>query len=284
MATPDLPSDSSDGVPTDPHVISDGNIQENVLPSSVPKLHLRRPHPLVDRMLHKTPVEKDRWGYAIRPEPKQIAVHVSKPQQRVALIVMDRLFKHLEAQGLEVKIVESYNHNGTYAIRGRDMVALSLAESYKNVAHEPTTKELKEKERNSYFKIPKWDSVPTGVLTLSPGGVVDASSEEAIGQLVVKAAADIVAQLDQEQQNREEREARQREEAKRQHDAEAEKSRVTALHKAADDLHRYRLLMDYIAEVRRFGQVPANQRKEGQTLEQWLQWAEWQARILHPLG
>ena len=43
-------------------------------------------------------------------------------------------------------------------------------------------------------------------------------------------------------------------------------------------------MMDYIEEVRRFGRVPDNQRKEGQSLEEWLKWAESRARQLHPLG
>jgi len=42
--------------------------------------------------------------------------------------------------------------------------------------------------------------------------------------------------------------------------------------------------MEYIEEVRRFGRVPDNQRKEGQSLEEWIRWAEWRARQIHPLG
>jgi hypothetical protein len=42
--------------------------------------------------------------------------------------------------------------------------------------------------------------------------------------------------------------------------------------------------MAYIEEVRRFGRVPADQWKEGQSLEEWLAWANWRARQLHPLG
>ena len=60
--------------------------------------------------------------------------------------------------------------------------------------------------------------------------------------------------------------------------------RFEALHKAAAEIHRYRLLMDYIAEVRRFGRVPPDRKREGQTLEEWLRWADWQARQIHPIG
>jgi hypothetical protein len=54
--------------------------------------------------------------------------------------------------------------------------------------------------------------------------------------------------------------------------------------KAADALRQYRIMMEYIEEVRRFGRIPDDQRREDQTLDDWLRWAEWQARRVHPLG
>lgn len=263
--------------------------EENSIPTGTgnigpaAKLRLRQPHPLVERLLNRTPPEKDRFGFPLRPEPRQIDVHVSKTQQRTALIVMDRFFKRLEAEGLEIALLEG-QESGTYAVRGRDKTRISLGERYRDVEHIPTAKELKEKEQRPYTRIPKWDSVATGTIALSPGGVVDASSEEAITQLVTKAVTDVVACLDKARLERERQEERQHQEWARQREVDAEKSRVTALHKATESLHRYRLMMDYIEEVRRFGEVPPDQRKEGQSLDDWLHWAEWQARIIHPLG
>ena len=59
---------------------------------------------------------------------------------------------------------------------------------------------------------------------------------------------------------------------------------MEAMCKAAAALHQYRLLTDYIEEVCRFGRVPDNQLRDGQTLEEWLTWAAWQAQWVHPLG
>jgi hypothetical protein len=59
---------------------------------------------------------------------------------------------------------------------------------------------------------------------------------------------------------------------------------VEALLKAAAALREYRVVTGYIEEVRRFGRVPDDQRREGQTLDDWLAWAEAQAQQVHPLG
>ncbi len=45
--------------------------------------------------------------------------------------------------------------------------------------------ELRHKEAHKYSaRIPKYDSVPTGVLWLTRGGIVDLSSEEALASLI----------------------------------------------------------------------------------------------------
>jgi hypothetical protein len=113
---------------------------------------------------------------------------------------------------------------------------------------------------------------------------VDLSGEDAIKKLIEKAVADIEDSIAAARIRREAEEERQRKEWARQHAEQEEKSRVEALGKAAKSLHEYRLLMEYIEEVRRFGRVPDNQRKEGQTLEEWVRRAEWRARQIHPLG
>lgn len=63
-----------------------------------------------------------------------------------------------------------------------------------------------------------------------------------------------------------------------------EKQRVEAMIKAATALREYRIVTDYIEEVRRFGRVPDDQRREGQTLDDWPAWAEAHAQEIHPLG
>ena len=161
-------------------------------------------------------------------------------------------------------------------MRGRDKVRLQVTEEQKKVPHEPTAKELREKEAYPHSRrIPKFDAVPTGKLTLVPGGVIDLSSEEALGQLIEKATRDVLQLLDEEQRRRELEEAEQRRAWEKQQREQNEKARVDALYKAAAEFRQYRDLMEYIEEVRRFGKAPANQRQEGQSLEEWLKWAEW---------
>lgn len=63
-----------------------------------------------------------------------------------------------------------------------------------------------------------------------------------------------------------------------------ERRRVEVMHMAADALHQYRLSTDYIEEARRSGWAPSDQLREGQTLEEWLEWVRGPARRVHPLG
>lgn len=293
MGTPENLSE-----PTAPAPAADGAPQPPTAPPAEPateKLRLTKPHPLIQRMLEKEPPKPETHGYYRQlPSRPEVDVRVSKGQRRSALIVMDRLFKNLEARGLKVEVSEGHGYGsgdryeaGTYATSagGRDRARLSISEEYKKVPHVPTAKELRDKERDKYGPaIPKYDDVPTGKLTLSPGGVVDLSTEAALGRVAEKAALEVMSALDRLKVEREAREEAQRREYCRQQEESAEKARVEALHKASAAMHRYRELMDYIAEVRRFGRVPADQKREGQTLEEWLRWAEWQARIIHPLG
>lgn len=253
---------------------------------SPPKLRLTRPHPLIQRTIDSK-VEKDAWGNERRPSWPGVDVRVSKPMKRSALIVLDRLFKALEKRDVEVSVlVGGYNATGTYAIRNRqDKVQIYLSEAYKKVPHIPTAKELRDQQESPYScRIPKHDSVPTGKLSLVPGGVVDLTSEETLSALVAKATDDILRQLEQERERREAAELARSREWERQRREQEEKARVESLHKAAAAFRRYREMMDYIEEVRRFGRVPENQRIEGQSLDDWLGWAEWQARMIHPIG
>lgn len=249
------------------------------------KLRLTKPHPLIRKTQEMEQRRKrDEWAYLSRDPWPGVASSVSKGRKRVALAVMDRLFKALEAEELTVDLRDGPPRHGVYAIDGQDKIPLDITEEHCEVPHEPTQQELKRKERDPYYRIPKRDVVPTGQLILSPGGRVDLSSQEALDVVLAKAVAEVKQQLDEARARREAEAQRREEEWRRQEEQRAEKARVEALHQAAKDLHQYRLLMDYIEEVRRFGRVPDDQRKEGQSLEEWIRWAEWKARCIHPLG
>lgn len=247
------------------------------------KPRLIRPHPLVQntRQRVETP---DPYGRPSSSERQRLDVQVSKHMCKPALVVMDRLIKALEGEGLRVEVTEDHHGRGTYACDGRDRAPLSISERTRRVEHVSTDKELREKERYSRTRIPKWDDLYTGELELSPGGRVDLSSDEAIDLLVRKAVVDIVELIGKARKRRETEEAERRREWERQQAIAAEKERVEALRKAAAALREYCVLTDYIEEVRRFGRVPDDQRREGQTLEEWLAWAEAQAQRIHPLG
>lgn len=213
---------------------------------------------------------------------------MSKGAKRNALIVLDRLFKALEKRGIEINVIEGgrYDANGTFAVRDHyDKVQIYVTEDNKKVPRSPTTAELRYKEEHPYSaRIPKYDSVPTGVLRLTPGGVIDLSSEETLAKLIDKASDEVSQTLDEAAIHRKAAEAERRREMRRETEQREEKARAEALIEAAAAFRRYRDMMDYIEEVRRFGSAPDNQRKEGQSLDEWLKWAEWRARCMHPLG
>jgi hypothetical protein len=268
---------------------SDQGTDEGPRGRETPKLRLTKPHPLIRRTLDQKPV-KDSFGSIRQPDWPGVDARVSNGEKRNALIVLDRLFKALEKIDVRVEVVQ-HDHRygekgrGTYAQRGRDKTPMYVTEEYTKVPHVPTAKELREADKYPVLsKVPKWDSVPTGKLTLVPGGVVDLSSEEALAQLIAKAVEEIVQHLDRERSQRKAAEEARNREYQRQKAEQEEKTRVESLYKASDSLHRYRLLMAYIEEVRRFGRVPEDQRRDGQTLEEWIRWAKWRARMIHPLG
>lgn len=247
------------------------------------KPRLSRPH----RLIQNTRASAggcDRYGRLLPNDPKGVDVRVSKPMFKAALVVMDRFIKGLEARVLKVDVTDDWQGRGTFVYDERDRVSLHIEEKRRRVQHVPTAKELREKEQYPSTRIPKWDDVPTGELVLVPGGLVDLSSDQAINQLVGNAVADVIEQLARARRDRETKEAAQRREWERRQREQEEKQRVGALFEAAEALRQYRNLTDYIEEVRRFGRVPDPQRREGQTLDEWLTWAQVQAQGIHPLG
>jgi hypothetical protein len=246
------------------------------------KLSLKMPHVLIKRMLEPAP-KPDAYGYVRQNAAPGVDVRVSKLQRKLALIIMDRLFKTVEQRGWTVEI-ETYQGHGTFVIDGRDRAQVWIEEKQRQVEHVPTPKELKQKETWPHTRLPKWDKVYTGELVLHPGGPVDATTDRSVSVLIAKAIADLQNQLARARQGRETEEARRNEESRQERARQQEKARLESFHNAARALHDYRVAVDYIEEVRRFGRVPQDQRREGQSLDQWLEWAERQARRSHPLG
>lgn len=248
------------------------------------KLRLTRPHPLISRTKYKND-PKNHQGHSLANDPDGVDVRVSRGQFRSALIIMDRLLKALEKQEFTIRLDTSYNSRGTYVYSGHyDKCQIYIQEEHRRVDHVLTARERAEKARYSFFSAPTWDFLPIGKLTLHPGGAVDLATEEALDDLIQRAVGEVIATIARATKERKEREAAQHKEFERQQREQEEKARSDAFYKSADALHRYRLLMEYIEEVRRFGRAPSNQLRDGQTLEEWLQWAQDKARSIHPLG
>jgi len=226
----------------------------------------------------------DSYGNPIRNQPAKLDVRVSKSTLKPALVVMDRFIKALEAHEFSIGIVEDYHRRGTYAVDGRDQVQIYIQEHNKRVEHVPTAGELREKEKYEWTRIPKWDEVPTGELVLVPGGVVDLASDDAINQLVAKAVADVVEQLDVVRKKRLVAEEAYKLECQKRMQIEDERKRVEAVFNAAEALRKYRIFTEYVAEVRRYGLVPGGQCRKDQSFDQWLEWADAEAKRMHPLG
>src|SRR5271170_4152841 len=111
--------------------------EERTATEGSPKLNLRNPHALIRRTLDLK-IEKDQYGYERRPTWPGVDVRVSKGVKRNALIVLDRLFKALEAQGIQASIVNdnyNYNGNGTFAMREQDKVHIYVLEENEKIPH-----------------------------------------------------------------------------------------------------------------------------------------------------
>jgi len=266
-----------------PNQYADAPVTEPDTADTPIKLRLIHPHVLISKAIARND-SKNNSAYAESNYYDNVDVRVSRTSFRLALAVMDRLFKALEQRELSISNGHDYHSRGTYACSGHhDKCPLYIEEVYRQVAHVPTAKEQADQTRFS-TRIPKWDSVPTGKLTLHPGGAVDLTSQQAFDNLIQRAVDEVMKVIERARDERQKREAVQREQAERQRREDEEKKRVEAFYKSADALHRYRLTLEFIEEVRRFGRVPANQLRPGQTMEEWLEWAHARAREIHPLG
>src|SRR5262245_21433034 len=114
---------------------------------------LTKPHRLIQNTQAET-TTRDAYGHPIRNAPKGVDLRVSKAMFKMALIVMDRFMKALEARDLKVEVSQDQNARGTFACDGRDRVQLHIQEETKRIEHVPTAKEIRNKEQFSW-RIPK---------------------------------------------------------------------------------------------------------------------------------
>jgi hypothetical protein len=101
---------------------------------------LTRPHPLIQNT-RRPPEALDPYGRPSRHDLKRLDVQASKAMFKLALVVMDRFIKALEAQGLKVDVTEDHQGHGAFAYDGRDRVQTHIRERTKRAEHVPTDKE-----------------------------------------------------------------------------------------------------------------------------------------------
>lgn len=242
---------------------------------------LRKPHPLISRTKYKNG-GCERPGHVLRNDHEGVDVRVSKAMFHTALSILDLLFKELETRNIEIDNQAGYN-GGTYARRGQDHCEIVLKEHFHRADHVMTAQEKARADKYSWDRPPKWDFLPTGELSLVPGGTFNLQDDAGVRAQILDAASTIEQELERKKSARESEERRRHEEWERQQRIEHEKKKRESMLKSAQKLLEYRLLLAYIEEVRRVGRIPADQIEPGQTLEQWLAWAEERVRRLHPL-
>lgn len=120
---------------------------------------LRKPHAAVKRL---------------RDDSEQ--VRLPRSARGRALRMLNALALTASKRGHEVRTTErpkSYVHHRerddsslTVVIKGHDF-GVEVTEVYKRVPHVPTDQELRRVERDSWYRIPKNDDVPTGILKFS---------------------------------------------------------------------------------------------------------------------
>jgi hypothetical protein len=116
---------------------------------------LRDVHPAVWPKAARQPARRD----SSSPEDaKTLPVNVSKEHAARALRILDALAKALEGRGYPV------TPDGA-RVEGQ-LVPIAVMEQQDKVLHVPTARELAAKKARSWEKIPTWDYVPSGRLSI----------------------------------------------------------------------------------------------------------------------
>lgn len=129
---------------------------------------LDRPHPLV-RATRKA-MGRSQGTVDTRGRAKAIPLHVSRPLADRALRIMHALLAEAENRGYTAEPQTDLQRGEAVltlaiVIRGRAF-PLVLAERTAKVPHEPTPKEVRQKERNPWIRLPKYDEEFNGRLAL----------------------------------------------------------------------------------------------------------------------
>ncbi|MGF3198326.1 hypothetical protein [Streptomyces diastaticus] len=257
---------------------------------------LGRPHQLV-RATRKV-LGRSKTVVDTRGTPEVISLHVSREQVDRALRIMHALLTEAESRGYQVETRTEHHrgqaeHQMVIVVRGHAL-PLAITEQTTKVPHEPSTQEIRQQQRNSWTRIPKYDHEFNGRLELgAPARSWYQNSytyrdsarwtlESRLGHL-----------LHDLEQRAAEAERRQREEELRK--AEQRRRWYAAVAQARErqvERHREKVLVEQAearhraAEIRAFCRA-ARTRADGASTAaeelEWLQWAEAYAERIDPL-
>lgn len=262
---------------------------------------LDSPHPLVVQTKKNLKGLKPNDRGLVEPGNKSyLDVRVAPTSAGRALRIMDALLKALDHRGFTASTGVGKDGATTVSVLG-ETLAIDIEESVKQKEHQITPAEERKRQRDRYFSlcIPRYDFVPTGILSLKiknvwSHGIRTTWSDGKLQRIenclnafiigLIKAAvqtrADRLERQRREQEwqehmrRREEEERRQRE----------EKEKLAKLLTDAESWQRSQKIRAYVDAVRadaarRHGRVPS-----GSELDQWLTWATEQAERLDPLS
>ncbi len=250
---------------------------------------VEEPHRLTEKTLVALEKGKADEKGIIQPRNKiSFDIAVTREQVERACRVMDALVKALEARGYLVSVAGHPMAKTTVNVDGESF-EFGIDEKVGRSDHLPT-KEERARYGTSYWRIPKYDYEPTGLLFLrirnAPYGCrqqwADGKRqkiEHCLGEFVLglRAAAQREKELREERRLREiawAEEQKQREELQRL--ARLEKMRAEKLTKDAADWELANRIRGYIHELEsRFGTVDG--------LTEWIEWAKGYADKIDPL-
>jgi hypothetical protein len=259
-----------------------------LVPITVPTV-LRKPHPLVASL-----------------QRRDSALNINRSARHRALLVIQALAVEAERRGYTVKETEVTTDQYGYKRReSKDHFAIlvqghpigvQVRQDVNRNAHEPTARELVKADRDTWFRLPKYDYTPSERLSIQLSGrsehrqskwkdATKARLEELLPQILqeieLRAAAAEVARLAAIEAAEERR--RQWELARKEAELEHRESyRAQVLGEQVDDWLRSRQIRDYL-DAMQMSIATFDDPADAAAANEWLEWARHQTSTLDPL-
>jgi hypothetical protein len=262
---------------------------------------LVEPHKQVSRTLRSLKGAKPGVRLLVKPRPRGcLDVEVSRSSIDRAMRIMDALVKALESRG--VGLVESSEKGEVVQFFFMDeTLGIRLEEKVDRREHVLSAQEEKRISRDQWYryKLPKYDYLPTGYLTLAIKGHwlyglrvswSDGKVQRIENRLnafiagFIQAAGRVHAErLKREQEEREREERRRRNEEIRKLQ-EIEQARLDKLLQQAQDWNKAQQIRAFVNEVVSRESLNADDKECAIGSNEWIEWALAQADRLDPLS